>query len=175
MEPISGERIRSAREDAGLTRDWVAMQMGVAERTVRRWEEGETGPEGDARQALAHFLRTPVHQLWTPEENLAALGDRAQRLLLGATARGHSDGLYFLTFDARSRRAAHELWRLWLVKDNGPRHGDQSRLWWVTPAGEDVLDLLQGRHRFARQPDPEAEVIAEAPGDARGRLAANGA
>jgi transcriptional regulator with XRE-family HTH domain len=35
-------RIRSARDDAGLTREQMAPQVGVTLRTLSRWESGET-------------------------------------------------------------------------------------------------------------------------------------
>lgn len=46
-EVMTPAEFRMVREFLGLTMDWVADQLGVAERTVRNWEAGKfTIPDG---------------------------------------------------------------------------------------------------------------------------------
>lgn len=40
--PLTDAELRIAREDLGLTAEWVAERIGVALRTVRRWEAGHS-------------------------------------------------------------------------------------------------------------------------------------
>lgn len=48
---LTDAEFRIAREDLGLTAEWVAERLGVALRTVRRWEAGHTPiPGGVADQ-----------------------------------------------------------------------------------------------------------------------------
>lgn len=49
--PLTDAEFRIARESLGLTSEWVAARLGVAERTVRRWEAGTSPvPTGVADQ-----------------------------------------------------------------------------------------------------------------------------
>ena len=46
---MTAAELRIAREDLGLTAEWLADHLGVTLRTVRRWEHGQSrGPEGVA-------------------------------------------------------------------------------------------------------------------------------
>lgn len=48
---LTDAEFRIAREDLGLTAEWVADRLGVALRTVRRWEHGHSPvPAGVADQ-----------------------------------------------------------------------------------------------------------------------------
>lgn len=50
-EALTDAEFRIAREDLGLTMEHVAARLGVAERTVRRWEAGTSRiPAGVAEQ-----------------------------------------------------------------------------------------------------------------------------
>lgn len=49
--PLTDAEFRIAREDLGLTAEWIADRLGVALRTVRRWEAGHSPvPAGVADQ-----------------------------------------------------------------------------------------------------------------------------
>ena len=51
--PMSGAELRCLREWLGLTTRWLADHLGVAERSVHRWESGiREVPEGVAAEAL---------------------------------------------------------------------------------------------------------------------------
>ena len=48
-----GERLRKAREEAGLTRREVSDRLGVTEETIRAWETDEDSPGPRVAQAPA--------------------------------------------------------------------------------------------------------------------------
>ena len=51
--PMSGAELRCLREWLGLTTRWLADHLGVAERSVHRWESGiREVPEGVAAEVL---------------------------------------------------------------------------------------------------------------------------
>ena len=51
--PMSGAELRCVREWLGLTTRWLADHLGVAERSVHRWESGiREVPEGVAAEVL---------------------------------------------------------------------------------------------------------------------------
>lgn len=51
--PMSDAEFRCLREWLGLTMEWLADHLGVAERTVRRWEAGTSRvPQGVADELL---------------------------------------------------------------------------------------------------------------------------
>lgn len=49
--------IRSARKATGKSLDDVARAVGVSERSVRRWELGQTMPDAGSLLKLARVLR----------------------------------------------------------------------------------------------------------------------
>lgn len=46
------EVLRRARDESGMTQEQWAAHLGVAVRTVSRWEQGESIPRGAAKQAI---------------------------------------------------------------------------------------------------------------------------
>lgn len=53
-EPMTDAEFKVVREHLGLTTRWVADHLGVAERSVHRWEAGQTPvPDGVRRQMEA--------------------------------------------------------------------------------------------------------------------------
>lgn len=40
LPALTGAEFRIARQDLGLTTEWIAEQLGVAHRTVQRWNDG---------------------------------------------------------------------------------------------------------------------------------------
>ncbi len=74
---LIGERLKAARELAGLTQSQVAERLSVSEMTVYRWETGRFEPSFAKLQALAGLLQQPMEGLLggTPaagESNLSA-------------------------------------------------------------------------------------------------------
>ena len=57
---LVGERLKAAREQAGLTQARVADQLQVTEMTVYRWESGKYEPSYGKLQLLSNLYRQPV-------------------------------------------------------------------------------------------------------------------
>lgn len=57
---LIGERLKTARELAGLTQSQVAERLSVSEMTVYRWETGKFEPSFAKLQALARLLQQPM-------------------------------------------------------------------------------------------------------------------
>lgn len=51
-----GDRIRAARNDAGLTLSALAQVLGVDRQTIHRWETGERAPTGLYFTAVRRWL-----------------------------------------------------------------------------------------------------------------------
>ena len=60
---LIGERLKSARELAGLTQVQVASRLSVSEMTVYRWENGKFEPSFAKLQALARLFQQPMEGL----------------------------------------------------------------------------------------------------------------
>lgn len=60
---LIGERLKTARELAGLTQSQVAQRLSVSEMTVYRWETGKFEPSFAKLQALARLLQQPIEGL----------------------------------------------------------------------------------------------------------------
>ena len=60
---LIGERLKTARELAGLTQAQVAERLSVSEMTVYRWETGRFEPSFAKLQALARLFQHPMEGL----------------------------------------------------------------------------------------------------------------
>ncbi len=60
---LIGERLKTARELAGLTQAQVAERLSVSEMTVYRWETGRFEPSFAKLQALARLFQRPMEGL----------------------------------------------------------------------------------------------------------------
>lgn len=61
---VWGENIRTAREAAGRTQEWLAEKLGVATTTVYRWETGKIAPTDDHKAAIAVALDAEARSLF---------------------------------------------------------------------------------------------------------------
>jgi transcriptional regulator with XRE-family HTH domain len=59
-----GARLRSAREETGLTQEGLARRVDVPLRTYVRYEHGDSIPKGDALVRLARALGTTAEDLF---------------------------------------------------------------------------------------------------------------
>lgn len=68
---LPANRIRKAREIQGLNRTQVAAHIGVTERTVRRWEEGDSSPHDRQKMLLSELFGIDVPYLmgWADGSN----------------------------------------------------------------------------------------------------------
>jgi len=56
-ESMSPERIRSIRQQLGLTQEQFAYKVGVTFTTVNRWENGKSNPSRPAGMRINDILR----------------------------------------------------------------------------------------------------------------------
>lgn len=84
-EIFSPERLTLARQRRGLRVQELAARIGVAPKSVSRWERGERAPEDESLAALAHELGFPANYFFGDAPPL--LEDWAFRSLARMTAR----------------------------------------------------------------------------------------
>lgn len=58
-----GDRIRSARERAGLNKSELAAQAGVTYRMVHAWETGEKDPSAESLRRMSGVLAVSIEEL----------------------------------------------------------------------------------------------------------------
>jgi len=63
-----GSRIRTAREDLGLSQTQLAAALNVRERTVDRWETGKNQPEISQLRGLSRTLQVSLTYLLGVDE-----------------------------------------------------------------------------------------------------------
>jgi transcriptional regulator with XRE-family HTH domain len=63
MSESWGERVKLYRMRHGLTQERLALMLGVAQRTVSRWERGEDKPSLDQQRQLRDLCREPTGTL----------------------------------------------------------------------------------------------------------------
>ena len=63
--------IRQLRKKAGLTQIELAEKLGVSIATLRRWEAGETSPNGTRMMELAELLEVSPDEIVASVENSA--------------------------------------------------------------------------------------------------------
>jgi transcriptional regulator with XRE-family HTH domain len=59
---LFGERLRNAREAAGMSQQQMASRLGVKGTTVNSWEVGKEDPRANRLQMIASLLNVPL--LW---------------------------------------------------------------------------------------------------------------
>jgi DNA-binding XRE family transcriptional regulator len=60
---VSGERLKEARKNAGLTQAELGKKLGVTGATVSNWEKGNTEPKVGVLRDISNILDVPVIQL----------------------------------------------------------------------------------------------------------------
>lgn len=68
-----GERIRTARKNAGLTQKQLGEKSGIAEPTIRKYELGKLNPKRETLKKIADALEIPVIDLYSSEEYAQAI------------------------------------------------------------------------------------------------------
>lgn len=67
---FSGERLRSLREAAGLSRMYLAFAVGRTEQTIFAWEAGRSRPAPEVLDGLAHMLGVERDALFAEVERV---------------------------------------------------------------------------------------------------------
>lgn len=76
-EPMTDAELRVVREHLGLAAEDVALLLGVALRTVRRWEAGDSPvPEG-VREEVERWEQSTAAQVGQHVEAVSAMSDPA--------------------------------------------------------------------------------------------------
>jgi repressor LexA len=76
-----GERIRKARENKDIDQASLAEKVGIASRTLQRWEKGEQVPGGDFILQIASSTGIRPDWLLTGEGDMYLRTDRAPNIL----------------------------------------------------------------------------------------------
>jgi transcriptional regulator with XRE-family HTH domain len=63
MPSVDPGLLRAAREQAGLSREFVAISLGRSHRTIVAYESGQACPPGGVLVRLAALYRVPVEAL----------------------------------------------------------------------------------------------------------------
>jgi transcriptional regulator with XRE-family HTH domain len=85
-----GDVIRATREDAGISRESFASELGVSIKTIYRWEAGKREPKMDRIREIASLVRIPFQEFIaktsnpTPPSTRAPKGPRAKRKAVNA-------------------------------------------------------------------------------------------
>lgn len=88
MKPTIGDRLRTARENKELDQISLAGKVGVAARTLQRWEKGEQVPDGLALTRLAKATNVQPSWLLTGEGEMYPQPERPSNVYpLSATSR----------------------------------------------------------------------------------------
>lgn len=85
---FSGSTARRSRLSAGMTADQLAIQIGVAEQTILRWERREAYPTAHHLRALAAALDLDIADLLPRSSAVVQPSLRDLRHLRGLTIRG---------------------------------------------------------------------------------------
>ena len=77
-----GQRIRQFRQNAGLTQEVLAEQVGVTFQQIQKYESGATKLNTDKLQKVAEALTVPVAALFEDQETAGPLLSSQERKLL---------------------------------------------------------------------------------------------
>ncbi|MFJ3030827.1 helix-turn-helix domain-containing protein [Rothia terrae] len=81
------DRIRKAREHAGLKQEELAVQLSVTRHTLGRWEKGDNQPPAKKLEALAEATGVPVEWFYA-QDNEHPSPSTSQRFTIEVTADG---------------------------------------------------------------------------------------
>lgn len=81
MKSSIGDRIRKARENKEIDQGTLARKVGIASRTVQRWEKGEQVPGGDYLMQIARWTGVRPDWLLTGEGDMYLRTDRAPNII----------------------------------------------------------------------------------------------
>jgi SOS-response transcriptional repressor LexA len=90
MKSTIGDRLREARDNKGLDQVTLAEKVGVATRTLQRWEKGEQVPDGVTITRIARATAVQPSWLLTGDGEMYALPSRPDNVypLPGSLRRG---------------------------------------------------------------------------------------
>lgn len=116
-QPMSPAELRMVREWLGVSGEWLAEHLGVALRTVRRWEHGHATIPDPVRVEVEALEQVAAEQVG---ELVSELGDAADLVLTIPEADGAQPAGWWRMVAAR---VAQEVPGLYVRYDNTARRG----------------------------------------------------
>ena len=80
-----GKLLQELRKEKGLTQEQLAEQMGVARRTVSRWETGSNMPDLDVLVELSDFYAVDLRELLNGERKSEQMDQELKQTILQAS------------------------------------------------------------------------------------------
>ena len=80
----TGKFLQELRKEKGLTQEQLAEQMGVARRTVSRWETGSNMPDMDILIELSDLYAVDLHEILSGERKRERMNQELKETVLQA-------------------------------------------------------------------------------------------
>ena len=77
-----GKLLQELRKEKGLTQEQLAEQMGVARRTVSRWETGSNMPDLDILMELSDLYETDLREILNGERKSERMNEELKETVL---------------------------------------------------------------------------------------------
>ena len=78
----TGKFLQELRKEKGLTQEQLAEQMGVARRTVSRWETGSNAPDLDILIDLSDFYEVDLREILSGERKSEHMNEELKETVL---------------------------------------------------------------------------------------------
>lgn len=155
----TGQRIKAARKNAGLTQKELGQRLGVAYQTLAQWENDLRNPKPDTLQRIAAALDVSIYMLLDDDEK--ELYRQAEvNLVLANVKAGYKFTtdekllvrLFHSMNDRGQERGVETMWELSQIPRYRAEHAPQSPL--QTSEGTDTTQGLEGSEE-AKSPSDE--------------------
>ena len=77
-----GRLLQTLRKEKGMTQEQLAEQMGVARRTVSRWETGSNMPDLDILMELSDFYSVDLREILNGERKSERMNEELKKTVL---------------------------------------------------------------------------------------------
>ena len=91
-----GKFLQELRKEKGLTQEQLAEQMGVARRTVSRWETGSNMPDMDILIELSDFYVVDLREILNGERKSEHMNEEMKETVLQVADYGNEEKLRLL-------------------------------------------------------------------------------
>lgn len=91
-----GKFLQELRKEKGLTQEQLAEQMGVARRTVSRWETGSNMPDMDILIELSDFYVVDLREILSGERKSEHMNEEMKETVLQVADYGNEEKLRLL-------------------------------------------------------------------------------
>ena len=87
-----GNFLKQLRKEKGLTQEELAEKMGVARRTVSRWETGNNMPDLDILIELSDLYETDLREILSGERKSGKMNEEMKEAMSHGKAQGTAAG-----------------------------------------------------------------------------------